>query len=42
MDQDVQNNRPPLFKTWTGWYVFVAAMLVVEIILFYFLTVTFS
>lgn len=36
------NDKVPLFKTWTAWYVFVIAFLVVLIILFYFFTKYFS
>ncbi len=42
MSHDFQENKPPLFKTWAGWYIFVAAMLVAEIVLFYFMTLRFS
>ena len=41
MNNDL-NNKPPLFKSWMAWYVFVAAFLVAEIVLFYFLTAKFS
>lgn len=34
--------KPPLFRTWTGWYVLILAVLVVQIILYRLLTVAFS
>ncbi len=34
--------KPSPFKSWTAWYVFVVAFLMVEIIIFYFLTKMFS
>jgi hypothetical protein len=37
-----QNDKPPLFKSWTNWYVLVIGFLVVLIILFYLFTKTFS
>jgi len=35
-------DKVPLFKTWTQWYVFVIAFLILLIILFYIFTKTFS
>lgn len=41
--QDNDNKeKPPLFKSWTGWYVFVVAFLVVLIVLFYLFTQKFA
>ena len=37
-----QNNKPPLFKSWTGWYVLVILFLVLLIILFYLFTKKFA
>ncbi|MES2882703.1 MAG: hypothetical protein V4676_11180 [Bacteroidota bacterium] len=37
-----QNDKPPLFKTWTHWYVLVISFLILLIILFYLFTKTFS
>ena len=31
---DQQDNKAPVFKTWTQWYVFVIVFLIVLIILF--------
>jgi len=42
MTENSNNTKPPLFKTWMGWYIFVLLFLVAEIALFYFLTNTFS
>jgi len=36
------NDRAPLFKSWTGWYVLVIAFLALLIILFYFFTKRFA
>jgi len=37
-----ENDKIPLFKTWTQWYVFVLGFLVVLIILFSLFTKIFS
>jgi hypothetical protein len=37
-----ENNKVPLFKSWTAWYVLVIAFLAVLIVLFYLFTKTFS
>jgi hypothetical protein len=37
-----QKDKPPLFNTWTNWYVLVIGFLVVLIVLFYLFTKTFS
>ncbi len=34
--------KPPLFDSWTGWYVLILSVLVVQIILYRILTVAFS
>ncbi len=34
--------KPPLFKSWTGWYVLILSVLVVQIILYQILTLAFS
>lgn len=34
--------KPPLFKSWTGWYVLILSVLVVQIILCQILTLAFS
>lgn len=36
------NDKIPIFKTWTQWYVFVIAFLILLIILFSIFTKTFS
>ncbi len=33
-----QNEQPPLFKKWPHWYWLVLAVLVAEIVLFYFIS----
>lgn len=39
---NTQNDKPPLFKSWTYWYVLVIAFLFLLIILFYLFTKTFA
>lgn len=34
-------DKPPLFRTWTGWYALILSALVVQIILYRILTVAF-
>lgn len=34
--------KPPLFKSWAGWYVLILSVLVLQIILYHILTLTFS
>ncbi|WP_291910656.1 hypothetical protein [Chitinophaga sp. CB10] len=41
-DKHLQEERPPLFPSWTHWYILVVAWLALLIILFYFFTKTFS
>ena len=36
------SDKPPLFKSWTGWYVLILAVLVVQIIIYRVLTQAFS
>lgn len=36
------DNRPPLFKSWHAWYLFVVLFLIAQIILFYYLTKLYS
>lgn len=38
----MDNNKVPLFRTWTQWYLFVVLFLVVLIILFYLFTQRFA
>lgn len=35
------STKPPLFKSWTGWYVLVLSVLVIQIIIYRVLTVAF-
>ncbi|MGV3528856.1 MAG: hypothetical protein ACO1OO_08170 [Flavisolibacter sp.] len=37
-----ENDKPPLFKAWTTWYVLLLAFLLVLILVFYYITKTFS
>ncbi len=34
--------KPPLFKSWNGWYVMILSVLVVQIVVYYLLTIRFS
>lgn len=36
------SEKPPLFDSWTGWYVLILSVLVVQIILYRILTVAFA
>jgi uncharacterized protein YpmS len=33
-----KSERIPVFKSWKGWYLFLIALLVLEVVFFYFLT----
>lgn len=35
-------DKPPLFKSWTGWYVLILSVLVLQIITYYVLTITYA
>jgi hypothetical protein len=37
-----EQGKPPLFKSWKGWYTFVLLILLAQIIFFYWLTRQFS
>jgi hypothetical protein len=37
-----ESEKPPLFKSWLGWYVLVLGVLVLQIVLYRILTVAFS
>jgi hypothetical protein len=34
--------KPPVFKAWSGWYALILSVLVLQIILYYLLTVAFA
>ena len=40
--QETDKEKVPLFRTWSQWYFFVIAFLVLLIVLFYFFTKRFS
>ncbi|MFZ9387639.1 MAG: hypothetical protein ACO25B_07130 [Chitinophagaceae bacterium] len=40
--KETNDDKAPLFKSWTGWYVLVLGFLVLLIILFYFFTKRFA
>lgn len=35
-------NKPPIFRNWSHWYIFIVAWLAALIVLFYFFTKHFS
>ena len=37
-----ENDKPPLFNSWNGWYIFVVLFLVLLIVFFYFFTKRFA
>lgn len=37
-----ESEKPPLFGSWSGWYILVLGVLVVQIIIYRLLTVAFS
>lgn len=41
-EEEVQHQRPPVFKKWKTWYGLVVAVLVVQIIVYYLITIHFS
>jgi hypothetical protein len=36
------SEKPPLFKSWAGWYILILGVLFVQIIVYYLLTLRFS
>ena len=36
------NERPPLFKSWMGWYAFVLLFLVLQIVVYYLIAQQFT
>ena len=46
MNNDISNNdqeeKPPVFKSWKGWYALLIIVLAVLVFLFYLLTKTYS
>ncbi len=36
------NEKPPVFSKWSGWYWLVMAVLLVQILVYYFITRSFS
>lgn len=40
--KDPYSERPPVFRSWKGWYVFLVAVLVVQVVIYYWLTLRFS
>jgi Mg2+ and Co2+ transporter CorA len=42
MQEDQQDDRPPLFRSWSFWYALVTGFLVLLIVFFYFFTKYFA
>jgi hypothetical protein len=42
MSTDINSDKPPVFRSWKGWYVFLLVVLFVQIVLYYWLTQSFS
>jgi hypothetical protein len=38
----IESEKPPIFKSWTGWYILILSVMVVQIIVYRILTVAFS
>lgn len=38
----VESEKPPVFKSWKGWYVFILLVLAIQVVLYRVLTVVFS
>jgi hypothetical protein len=36
------NEKPPLFKSWSGWYTLVLSALVIQILVYYLITRAFA
>ena len=34
----MENNKPPLFKSWKGWYLLLVGVLLAQIIIYYWMT----
>ncbi len=39
---DTPQDKPPLFKTWRGWYILVLGVLFIQIVLYFWLTQSFA
>lgn len=39
---ELQNEKPPLFKSWTSWYALVIGALILQVIVYLFITMIFS
>jgi hypothetical protein len=37
-----EGEKPPVFKAWSGWYALILTVLVLQIIVYYLLTVAFA
>jgi hypothetical protein len=42
VDPEEKIDKPPVFRSWKGWYIFLLAFLGGQIILFYWLTRLYS
>jgi hypothetical protein len=41
-ESTTEDDKPPLFDSWKGWYTIVLSVLAIQIILYYVLTRVFS
>ncbi|HZY83058.1 MAG TPA: hypothetical protein VFE50_26245 [Cyclobacteriaceae bacterium] len=41
MSEPTEENRPPVFKSWSGWYWLVASVLLIQIIVYTLITNSF-
>lgn len=39
---ETEDEKPPLFASWKGWYAALAAALVLQIIIYYLITIRFT
>lgn len=42
MNTETNSEKPPVFKSWKGWYIFLLTVLALQIILYYWLTLRFT
>lgn len=39
---DINNEKPPVFKRWSGWYWLVMSFLLVQIVIYFLITNSFA
>lgn len=42
MSEDAAQDKPPVFSKWSGWYWLLAIVTVIQFIVYYFITRSFS